>query len=70
MLNNKSLSYGYKNVITMVLVFAQSEAGRVLFTMICGIVIISVVSGFVLILALLADFPFIYFGSCNCTSLE
>ena len=48
---------------TMTLAFSQSEAFRVFFLMFCGIVMISLLHGFLLIPSLLAEMPFIYWES-------
>ena len=42
------------------LIFSQSEAFRVFFVMFCGIIIISVLHGFLFVPAILAECPFIY----------
>ena len=44
----------------MTLAFSQSQAFRIFFLMFCGIVIIAISHGFLLIPALLAEMPFIY----------
>ena len=51
---------------TMTLIFSQSEAFRVFFLMLCGIVMIGVLHGFILIPALMAQMPFVYSHHCNC----
>ena len=44
----------------MTLIFSQSEAFRVFFLMFCGIILISVLHGFLLIPAILAECPFLF----------
>ena len=44
----------------MVLIFSQSQAFRIFFLMFCGIIFISVLHGFLLIPAIMAEFPVLY----------